>query len=93
MKIKKQDTGSPETIKAGISKTDWGEFDGKKVYLFILTNSKGNEVKITNYGGIVTSFVTADKAGGKSRIIIGFDSLNSYLQNAPLFWCIDWPVW
>ena len=82
---KKQDTGSPDTIKAGVSRTDWGEFDGKKVFLFTLTNSKGNEVKISNYGGIVTSFVTADKAGGKSDIIIGFDSLNNYLRKPPYF--------
>ena len=84
-KDKKQDTGSPDTIKAGISRTDWGEFNGKKVFLFTLTNSKGNEVKISNYGGIVTSFVTADKAGGKSDIIIGFDSLHNYLRKPPYF--------
>jgi aldose 1-epimerase len=77
---KKEDTGSSDTIKAGISKTDWGELDSKKVYLFTLTNTKGTEVKITNYGGIVTSFLTADKAGSKSNIVIGFDSLNNYLQ-------------
>jgi len=82
---KKQDTGSPDTIKAGISRTDWGEFDGKKVYLFRLTNTKGSEVKISNYGGTVTSFVTGDRAGGKSDIIIGFDSLNNYLRKPPYF--------
>lgn len=82
---KKQDTGSPDAIKAGISRTDWGELDGKKVYLFTLTNTKGTSVKISNYGGTVTSFVTADKTGGKSDIIIGFDSLNNYLQKPPYF--------
>ena len=73
------------TAKSGIVQTDWGETDSTKVYLFTLTNSKGTEVKITNYGGIVTSFVTADKAGSKSSIVIGFDSLSSYLQKPPYF--------
>lgn len=82
---KKEDGESRKTTKAGITKTDWGEVDGKKVYLFTLTNAKGTEVKISNYGGTVTSFVTADKAGGKSGIIIGFDSLNNYLQKPPYF--------
>lgn len=34
---------------------EWGEVEGKKVYLYTLTNSKGNSVSITNYGGIITS--------------------------------------
>jgi aldose 1-epimerase len=82
---KKEDGEPSKTTKAGITKTDWGELDGKKVYLFTLTNTKGTEVKISNYGGTVTSFVTADKTGGKSGIIIGFDSLNNYLQKPPYF--------
>jgi len=55
------------------------------VYLYTLTNSKGTEVKITNYGGIVTSFLTADKTGNKSNIVLGFDSLSGYLQKPPYF--------
>jgi len=73
------------TVKAGITKADWGETDSSKVYLYTLTNAKGTEVKITNYGGIVTSFVTADKAGNKSSIVIGFDSLSGYLAKPPYF--------
>jgi len=81
----KADVQPSKTMNAGIIKTDWGEVGGKKVYLFTLTNSKGAEVKISNYGGTVTSFVTADKAGRRSSIIIGFDSLNTYLQNPSYF--------
>ena len=81
----KADVQPSKTMKAGIIKTDWGAVGGKKVYLFTLTNSKGAEVKISNYGGTVTSFVTADKAGRRSSIIIGFDSLNTYLQNPSYF--------
>lgn len=82
---KQEESDSSKTIKAGITKSDWGEYDNKKVYLFTLTNSKGTQVKITNYGGAVTSFVTADKSGNKSSIVIGFDSLNNYLQKPPYF--------
>ncbi len=73
------------TTKASITKADWGEFDSSNVYLYTLTNNKGTEVKITNYGGIVTSFVTADKAGNKSNIVVGFDSLSGYLAKPPYF--------
>ena len=80
-----KDEETTTTTKAGITKTDWGEFDSSKVYLYTLTNTKGTEVKITNYGGIVTSFVTDDKAGNKSSIVIGFDSLSGYLAKPPYF--------
>ena len=72
-------------IKPGVTKTDWGVVDGKKVYLYTLVNEKGDTVTITNYGGTVTSFVTPDKNGKYSSVIIGFDSLAPYLQHPPYF--------
>ncbi len=71
--------------KKGISQADWGEADGKKVYIFTLTNSKGSQVKISNYGGTITSWVTAEKAGAKSNIVLGFDSLSGYQAKPPYF--------
>ena len=76
---------TPNNVKPGITKAEWGEADGKKVYLFTLLNNKGTEVKISNYGGIVTSFITEDKNGKRSNIVVGFDSLSSYLQKPPYF--------
>lgn len=68
-----------------ITKKSWGEVDGKEVYLFTLENKNGTIVTISNYGGTVTSFVTKDKNGNPSSIIIGFDSLQPYLQQPPYF--------
>ena len=71
--------------KAGVTKTQWGNFDGKEVDLYTLVNHKGDTVTITNYGGAVTSFVVPDKNGNYSSVIIGFDSLAPYLQKPPYF--------
>lgn len=79
-------TEAPKTA-AVVSQT-WGETDGKTVQLFTLTNKKGDEVKITNYGGIVTSWVTRDKEGKLSNVVIGFDSLKGYLAKPPYFGAI-----
>lgn len=68
-----------------ISAVEWGMADGKKVYLYTLTNAKGNSVSITNYGGIVTSWTAPDKAGNKANIVVGFDSLAPYLATHPYF--------
>lgn len=81
------ETSSSEsaTTAAAVAQKDWGEIDGKKVYLYTLTNKNGDVVSITNYGGIITSWVTPDKSGNKSSIVIGFDSLGSYLKQPPYF--------
>jgi aldose 1-epimerase len=80
----KNETTMDET-KPGISKASFGNVDGKDVYLYTLTNSKGNQVKITNYGGIMTAWTSPDKSGKVSSILVGFDSLSSYLQQPPYF--------
>jgi aldose 1-epimerase len=71
--------------KTGITKAPFGEADGKEVFLYTLTNAKGTEVKITNYGGIVTSWKAPDKDGNTSSIVLGFDSLSGYLAKPPYF--------
>lgn len=78
-----QPTTATSTEK--VSKADWGETDGKKVYLYTLTNKNGTQVKISNYGGTVTSWVAPDKNGKKSSIVLGFDSLSGYLAKPPYF--------
>jgi aldose 1-epimerase len=77
-------TDRPATA-AAVTKQDFGKTDGKPVYLFTLTNKNGVQVKITNYGGIVTSWVAPDKNGNKSNIVLGFDSLSGYLAKSPYF--------
>jgi aldose 1-epimerase len=71
--------------KTGITKASFGNVDGKAVDLYTLTNSKGNQVKITNYGGTMTSWTGPDKSGKKSSILVGFDSLSTYLKKPPYF--------
>lgn len=85
-----QDSTSSTTTmaKPGITQADWGETDGKKVTLYTLTNSNGTQVKITNYGGIVTSWITPDKNGSKSNVVLGFNDLQGYLAKPPYFGAI-----
>lgn len=74
-----------QTAKKGVTQADWGETDGKQVSLYTLTNKNGAQVKITNYGGTVTSWVAPDKSNKASSIVIGFDSLQTYLRKPPYF--------
>jgi aldose 1-epimerase len=73
------------TLSAEIKTTPFGSVDGQSVNIYTLTSPKGVETRITNYGGIVVSLKTPDKAGNSGDIVLGFDDLNGYLQDEPYF--------
>lgn len=70
-----------------IDTTVFGRIDGKDIYLYTLASAKMT-VKITNFGGIVTSIVVPDRAGNMDDVVLGFDSLQDYVGIHPYFGCI-----
>ncbi|RKX87097.1 MAG: galactose-1-epimerase, partial [Spirochaetes bacterium] len=68
-----------------MSKTNFGSLNNKEVYLFTLKNGHGTEIKITNYGGIITSIKVQDKNYNFTDIALGFDTLDDYLNEHPYF--------
>lgn len=73
-------------MKATITKSAFGQTaEGTPVDLYTLTNTNGIVVKITNYGGIVTSILAPDNTGQMADIVLGFDSLAPYLKTHPFF--------
>jgi aldose 1-epimerase len=75
--------------KMDIAKADFGmTSDGKKVDIYTLTNSKGMEVKIINYGGTVVSLRVPDRNGKLDDIVLGFGNIKDYEQKSPYFGCI-----
>jgi aldose 1-epimerase len=78
-------TPAAPAVSTSITKQNFGEVDGKPVFLYTLSNKNGEEVKITNYGGTLTSWTAPDKNGRKSSIVLGFDSLSGYLARPPYF--------
>jgi aldose 1-epimerase len=69
----------------GIASEPWGEVDGEEVALYTLTNANGMEVKITNYGGIITSVVVPDRDGAMENVTLGFTTLDDYVEGHPYF--------
>src|SRR2546430_4862095 len=62
--------------------------DGQDIDIYTLTNRRGAEVKITNYGGIITSLKVPDRKGKRDDIVLGFDNLDAYLKGNPYFGAI-----
>ncbi len=76
-----------------IHEEPFGEFEGSPVELYTLDNGHGVVVKITTYGGTVTSITTPDKHGNGADIVCGFETLASYFTdqykgNSPYFGCL-----
>ena len=81
----KEKPAAPESASA-ILKEPFGEFEGKKVDIYTLKNAGGIEVKITNYGGIVTAVKLPDKNGSFADVALGYDNLKGYIDNnSPYF--------
>ena len=59
--------------------------DGTEVFIYALKNKNGMEARITNYGGIVVSLLVPDRSGKFADIVLGYDSLSSYLKDTPYF--------
>jgi len=79
---KKEAMQQPGTIV----KSEFGTMpDSTKVNLYTLVNHSGITMKVTNYGGIITSLMVPDKNGKAADIVLGFDSLSSYIAKTPYF--------
>jgi aldose 1-epimerase len=85
---KKTETGvsAPMNKPAGIRKESWGQSpDGRAVDLYTLTNGKGMEARIINWGGIVVSLKVPDKSGTPVDVVLGFDTFDPYIKNPAYF--------
>lgn len=60
-----------------VSFTPWGTFEGKQVSLYTLRDEI--EVKISDYGGTITSIKAPDRMGKLDEVVLGFDSLTGYI--------------
>jgi len=64
--------------RAGIAVQAWGGVRGEGVDLFILTNARGMEARITNYGAVITAVRMPGRDGKLTNVVQGFDSLADY---------------
>lgn len=67
---------------SGLNPADFRmEVDGKQTYLFVLKNTNGMEICITNFGGRIVSIMVPDKEGIMRDVVLGFDSIQDYVNH------------
>jgi aldose 1-epimerase len=72
-------------VGGAVQRASFGTADGQPVELFTLRNANGIEARVTNYGGVIVSLMTPDRAGQMADIVLGFDSLAPYVAGTPYF--------
>jgi aldose 1-epimerase len=81
--------GNSPLATPSITKQPFGTVEGQPVDLYTLTNSRGMEVKIMTYGGIIQSIKVPDWSGQMANVALGFSTLDDYVnQNSPYFGAI-----
>lgn len=82
-------TAGSAVAKSGTTKSSWGKTpDGVEVGLYTLTNKNGMEVAITTYGGAVVSLKVPDRHGTLEDVVLGYDSLDGYVNDKVYFGAI-----
>jgi aldose 1-epimerase len=71
--------------KTMATKETYGTHLGKEVFLFTLTNSEGNVLKLTNFGARITWIEVPDRAGKKENVTFGFDTFDGMINGDPYF--------
>ncbi len=64
----------------------FGYIDGREVVKYLLSNDTIT-VSLLTYGATIQSIVTPDRYGILSDVVLGFDSLEGYLEEQPYLGC------
>jgi aldose 1-epimerase len=68
-----------------VTSEKFGSFKGKDVFLYTLTNKKGDIIKLTNYGASIAEVDIPDRNGIRENVAFGYDNLDGYLKGDPYF--------
>lgn len=69
-----------------VEKSSYGNLpDGSHVSKYTLRNATGMEVDVITLGGIITRWTAPDRNGEFRDVVLGFDSLQPYVEGNPFF--------
>lgn len=78
------------SMMTDVRKNPWGEVDGKQVSLYEISCSGGIFVKVSDYGGILQSFVIPEPS--QRDIVLGYDTVEEYIRNGTFFGAFVGPL-
>jgi aldose 1-epimerase len=77
---------SSQAMRGTIRKQSFGKTNGgEQIDLYSLSNQKGMEVSITNFGATIVALRVPDRAGKPADVVLGFDTLEGYENGKSYF--------
>lgn len=71
-----------ETTLSGLRKSSFvSTVEEQPTALFVLSNGKGGEACLTNYGGRLVSLVVPDRNGKPVDVVLGYDNIADYVRS------------
>jgi len=58
---------------------------GDEVHRYVIMNNRGMEVRVLDYGAIITDLIVPDCKDVPGNVVLGFDHLEGYLGDQPYF--------
>lgn len=78
---KQKEAPAEQTTLSGMKKIDFQSVvNGDSTDLYVLKNSAGMEVTVTNYGGRIVSVMVPGNDGKLQDVVLGFDNINDYMS-------------
>jgi aldose 1-epimerase len=68
-----------------IEKEILGQFQGKHVYKYTVTNKNGMKFSCISHGATLTEIYALDKNSNPVNVLLGFDNLDYYLKDTKIF--------
>lgn len=65
----------------------FGSLHSKTIKAYTIKTDNGMELTCIDYGCIITSIYVPDKKGNIENIVLGFDSIDEYINYSPYFGC------
>ncbi|GAA4271216.1 aldose epimerase family protein [Aquimarina gracilis] len=71
-----------KTLKRKVKQKSFGFHNQKELLVLSLRNDNGMRVRITNFAATIMSLDVPNAKGGFTNVIVGFDSLNDYVNKS-----------
>lgn len=71
-----------------VIQNSFGKLEDREITSYTITNKNGMEFSAINYGCIITNIITPDKEGNLESVVLGFDTLEEYIEHSPFFGCV-----
>lgn len=74
--------------QAGVVREVFGKLpDGREAHRFVCRNAAGAVMKLTDYGATLVELHVPDREGRLGNVVLGFPTLEGYLQHTAYFGC------